>query len=330
MYDDASSRAEAAKIALTAPPESPVHGPSSSLAKALALQGRLGTGRARTLAHQADWLNGCLTGRFGLSDPNNCLKLGYDSQEGRWPDWLVSLPLPSLPNVKTRGSLLGGVTRAAAEETGLPAGTPVFTGTTDSTAACLAAGLEQPGQALTVLGSTLVLKVLSARPLNAPGYGVYSHPFGRAWLVGGASNSGGNVLEKFFSREEMAELTGGVDPEHLVRLGYYPLVNPGERFPVNDPQWMPRLAPRPGDPAKFFQALLEGIAEIERRGYRLLGSLGAPAPVEVITIGGGARNPAWQAIRERLLGLPVRCALHEEPAYGSALLAREGALARQR
>ncbi len=32
-----------------------------------------------------------LTGRFGHSDYNNCLKLGYDAEAMRWPDWLGSL-----------------------------------------------------------------------------------------------------------------------------------------------------------------------------------------------------------------------------------------------
>ncbi|HDO34643.1 MAG TPA: carbohydrate kinase, partial [Chromatiales bacterium] len=107
-------------------------------------------------------------------------------------------------------------------------------------------------------------------------------------------------------------------------LGYYPLLAPGERFPIADPDLAPRLTPRPADDARFFQGLLEGIARIEARGYRLLAELGAPYPVSVRTVGGGARNAPWRRIRERLLGVPVPASEHEDAAYGAALLARRG------
>jgi len=44
----------------------------------------------------------------------------------------------------------------------------------------------------------------------------------------------------------------------------------------------------------------------------------------VYTAGGGARNPAWTDIRQRLLGVPVVAAPQAEAAYGAALLARQG------
>ncbi|MGB7932431.1 MAG: FGGY-family carbohydrate kinase, partial [Gammaproteobacteria bacterium] len=84
-------------------------------------------------------------------------------------------------------------------------------------------------------------------------------------------------------------------------------------------------APRPADDAVFFQGLLEGMAAIERRGYRLLEKLGAPYPLRVHSIGGGAANAAWRAIRENLLGIPVDLAEHQDAACGAALLARRGA-----
>jgi sugar (pentulose or hexulose) kinase len=74
----------------------------------------------------------------------------------------------------------------------------------------------------------------------------------------------------------------------------------------------------------FFQGMLEGMAAIERRGYRLLEELGAPYPLRVHSVGGGAANAAWRAIREALLGIPVDVAEHQDAAYGAALLARRG------
>jgi sugar (pentulose or hexulose) kinase len=274
--------------------------------------------------HQADWILGRLSGRFGLSDENNCLKLGYDAQARCWPDWLQGLSLPPgcLPEVRIPGQPGGALTAEAARLTGLPQGLELRAGTTDSTAAALAAGVSRPGDGVTALGSTLVLKLVSERPVNAPEFGVYSHRFGERWLVGGASNAGGAVCARYFSAERMAELSLRLDPTRDSGLDYYPLLEPGERFPVNDPDYPPRLTPRPADDLRFLHGLLEGLARIEARGYALLTELGAPAPRRVLSTGGGAGNPAWRAMRERLLGVPVLSAVHQEAAYGSALLAR--------
>ncbi len=93
-----------------------------------------------------------------------------------------------------------------------------MTGTTDSNAATLAAGASEIGDAVTSLGSTLVLKILSDRPVNAPQYGVYSHRLGDHWLVGGASNSGGAVTAAHFTPEEMRRLSTEMNPEPTHRL----------------------------------------------------------------------------------------------------------------
>jgi hypothetical protein len=175
-----------------------------------------------------------------------------------------------------------------------------------------------------VLGSTLVLKLVSRHPIAAPEYGIYSQRLGELWLVGGASNSGGAVCAHYFTPERMQALTAQLEPDRPTGLDYYPLLKPGERFPVNDPDYPPRMAPRPREDALFFQAILEGLSRIETRGYALLKRLGAPAPRRVLSVGGGSVNPAWRRIRQGLLGVPVYSAEHQEPAYGSALLARQG------
>jgi sugar (pentulose or hexulose) kinase len=177
---------------------------------------------------------------------------------------------------------------------------------------------------VTALGSTLVLKVCSDRPVFAPEYGVYSHRLGEHWLVGGASNSGGAVLRRYFPDRDIEQLTRLLRPDTPTGLDYYPLPATGERFPENNPRLAPRLEPRPANDAIFFQGLLEGITAIEQRGYRLLESLGAPWPKRVLTVGGGAVNEAWRVMRATALGIPVEVAQHQQAAYGAALLARQG------
>ncbi|MFA9461047.1 FGGY-family carbohydrate kinase [Thiohalorhabdus sp. Cl-TMA] len=322
MYDDRRSRGEAERIARNAPADSGAHGASSSLAKLLYRAGRGETAQAAHALHAADWLTGCLLGRYGVSDENNALKLGYDPVRRTWPDWVHGLVDSGLlPEVVPPGARVGELSADAARRLGLPGGIPVMAGTTDSVAGFLATGAGGPGEAVTSLGSTLALKVVGEHPVFAPEYGVYSHRLGERWLPGGASNSGGAVLRRFFSDAELTELTPYLHPERPTGLDYLPLPGPGERFPDNDPDLEPRLEPRPAERAELLQGLLEGIAAIEARGYRRLAELGAPNPDSVRTVGGGARNPAWTRIRGDLLGVPMLGAGDAEAACGTARLA---------
>jgi sugar (pentulose or hexulose) kinase len=128
---------------------------------------------------------------------------------------------------------------------------------------------------------------------------------------------------QYFKVEQLREMTPQLDPEHLTGLEYYPLPGMGERFPVNDPNMQPILEPLPGDSVTFYQGMLEGIAGIEAHGYQLLHKLGAPKVRELCTTGGGAQNPAWTRIRERIVGVPLKPARSELSAYGAALLAAD-------
>ena len=329
MYNDARAQDQARRIAELAPPGTAAQGASSALAKLLWLQDRGATRNASHALHQADWIAARLSGRYGVSDYNNALKLGYDPVADRWPRWLEALQAPRqlLPTVVAPGSLLGTIAPAQADHFGLPETTRIIAGTTDSTAAFLATGAGEVGEAVTCLGSTLVLKVIAERPVFAAEYGVYSQPLllrgKQRWLVGGASNSGGAVLRQFFTDAEMQALTPQLHPEWRTCLEYYPLPSTGERFPISDPHLAPRLTPRPKDDARFFQALLEGLTRIEAKAYRLLAELGAPYPVSVRTTGGGAVNPAWTRMRETALGIPLIPAAHTEAAFGAAKLALE-------
>ncbi|MEO0769272.1 MAG: FGGY-family carbohydrate kinase [Cyanobacteria bacterium J06649_4] len=337
MYNDAITRSVLPELSAIAPAESPTLSATSTLAKALWLH-KSGFPTAGSqgvrLVHQADWLASCLHQQRPVSDYHNALKLGYDVQSLRYPDWLTALPIASwLPPVVEPGTVVTFIAPHIAHEFGLPGNCQICAGTTDSIAAFLASGASQAGQAVTSLGSTLVLKLLSERQVNERKFGVYSHRLGDLWLAGGASNTGGAVLQRFFSAERLAELSAEIsakiDTSVPCALGYYPLNAPGERFPVNDPDYLPRLTPRPESDVAFLYGLLDAIARIESEGYQKLQNLGAPMLTQVYTAGGGAKNHTWQSIRQQRLRVSVLPAAQTEAAYGSALLARDG-LARYR
>lgn len=305
------------------PPQHLAASPSSSLTKLLWLAERHQD--AHFFMHQADWLAFQLHGRFGLSDYHNALKLGYDVERLEYPAWLTEMPIARLlPYVLTPGAEMGVIRSNWVEDLGFSAQCTIRAGTTDSIAAFFASGAHLPGQAVTSLGSTLVLKLLSKNRVESAQYGIYSHRCGDLWLAGGASNCGGLVLERIFGRERLNQLSAAIDPSRPSPLEYYPLPGIGERFPISDPQKQPVLEPRPADDVEYLHGLLESLAHVEAQGYALLESLGATPVSEVLTAGGGAANLAWQIIRERILGRSIRPAPHAEAAMGAALLAARG------
>lgn len=324
MYDDkVGDAALLARIAAVIPAESAAHGATSGLAKALVFQS---VPDAAKILHQADWIAGRLAGHFRTTDENNALKTGYDAIDRRWPDWIAATGLDTslLPRVVAPGTPLETIATGMASAFGLSEEVEIIAGTTDGCASFLATGADRPGDGVTALGSTLTLKLLSDRPIFAPHFGIYSHRLNGMWLAGGASNSGGKVLANFFSADEISRLSAEIDAHVPTGLDFYPLIEPGERFPVLDPAWPPRLDPRPTDDADFLKAMLEGIAAIERLGYDRLAEFGAPPLRSMRSLGGGATNPAWTAIRQNRLGMPFLPAHSQEAAAGAARLALIG------
>lgn len=301
---------------------------SDTFVRLLRLLQRLGTQQQVRVVTQADYIKGKFTNSFLTSDPNNCFKLGYDSVLKQWPKWMLDYDVTPemLPEVVRSGSLVGRISPEVASKLKLNKNLQLVAGTTDSVAAVISTQINQVADAVTSLGSTLVLKVLSDKPITSIKHGVYSQPYFDKWLVGGASNCGGQVLRKYFDDMEMKNLTEQMDIKQPTGLNYYPLVQTGERFPVNDPHKKPVLIPRPDSDVVFFQGLLESLSMIENIGYQLLQELGAPRVNRVTTVGGGSNNMKWMILRERILGLPVTKANYTEAAYGSALLSMQVAI----
>ncbi len=330
MYNDARSDKQVAQLAKIAPPDVPVHQVSAGLPKLMWLYEQPFAKDIHYALHQVDWIVGKLTGNFSSSDSNNCLKTGCDVINKDWPAWIhkTTVNIKQLPTIYVPGNQVGTVASHVARQLGIPDCVQVMAGTTDSTAAFIATGAQQTGDAVTSLGSTLVLKIIHDQPVHNSEYGIYSQPYfvqGKLkWLVGGASNSGGAVLRQYFSDQQMSALSAQIDLSRACTLDYYPLPRPGERFPISDPNKQPQLSPRPENDAEFLHELFAGIANIEAMGYKRLHELGAPVPQRVFSVGGGSKNEVWTRLRQSKLGCTMQTPQHSDAAYGAALLALHG------
>jgi sugar (pentulose or hexulose) kinase len=258
------------------------------------------------------------------TDSSHALKTAYDVERDAWPDAL-DLPADALPDVVRPGARLGEVCQAAADATGIPAGTPVIAGMTDGCAAQLASGALRPGSWNSVLGTTLVLKGASPAPVRDATGVVYNHraPDG-SWLPGGASSVGAGVLTACFPGADAAAMdaeAAAFEPSGAVA---YPLVSPGERFPFLAPGATSLVLGEPAGDADLWAALLQGIGFTERLCLDYLHHLGAPLDGPLTFTGGAARSPYWNQLRADILGRPARIPEQTEPALGMAALAAYG------
>lgn len=287
--------------------------------------------RTRQLIHAGDFIVGRLTGDYGVTNTSDALKSGYDLIAQEWPAFIqreLGLPLSLLPRVTPPGTAIGAVTQAAAEETGLPAGTPVFSGATDGTAAQIASGAVEPGAWNTSLGTTLVVKGITEQLLIDPLGRIYSHRHPEGWwMPGGASNTGAEWIAHECAGRDLQALDAAAEKRLPTRLIRYPLARAGERFPFVHPDATGFLAGETGseDEIDRFAAGLEGTALLERLAYDTLQEIGATAGPCIHTTGGGSRSMVWLKVRASVLDRALVRPAVSETAMGAALLAAAGA-----
>lgn len=329
MYDDQQAKKPAKVIKERVSQnqiETAATGTSSTLAKVLLLSEQItlsnNASNEVVICHQIDWFNHWLTGKLSITDENSALKLGYDSVNGQWPAWVKDLLdeksnstglVIDLPKVVKPGTPISVINHKMVTKFSLSEKVLVHAGTTDSIAGFLASGASHIGDAVSSLGSTLAIKLISNRPVFNVEHGIYSHRLGQNWLVGGASNAGGAVLLHFFSLEEVNCLVENLlDPECVVKWqtaplpDYYPLIKAGERFPIADANLQPKqpLLENNADQTQknvFLLALIQGLTHIEKLGFQRLEALGTPSLQRLFTVGGGTKNRVWQVLRQQHL-----------------------------
>ena len=118
--------------------------------------------------HCKDWLNYRLTGVVA-TDYSDASTAALEVLGKRYSGELFErLGIPEalswLPEPRPSAARAGQVTAAAVAQTGLPAGLPVMAGAIDVAAVALGAGALLPGEAVTIIGTTLCNEVVLGRP----------------------------------------------------------------------------------------------------------------------------------------------------------------------
>ena len=270
-----------------------------------------------------------LTGQYVL-DHHSASQFGplYDIAEHRWAQDMVELVAPGvpMPALAWPDEVVGAITPAAAEATGLPTGTPVAAGTIDAWAEAAGSGADAPGDLFFMYGSTMFMVLTSTGLAPDPRiWNTVGTSDGRYSRAAGMAASG--ALTAWF-----ADLVDGDYPDLLAQAAQSPpgahgLVTlpyfAGERTPLFDPAARGVVAGLTlrhtrGD---LYRSLLESTAFGVRHNLETM-LADAPGPPHVVAAGGGTRGDLWPQIVSDVTGLTQEMpAVRDGASYGAALFA---------
>lgn len=231
-----------------------------------------------------------------------------------------------LPRLVWPGDIVGTVTAAASEVTGVLAGTPLVAGTVDAYSEAFSVGVRHPGDQMLMYGSTMFLVQVIDEYFHDPTLWTTAGVERRTLaLAAGTSTAGSLVswLQTVTGGASLADLMAeaqAVPPgsEGLLILPYLA----GERTPVFDPRArgvVAGLTLRHGR-GHLFRAAYEGISFGIRQILERFDD--AHTGLRTVAVGGGLQSPIWAQAVSDITG---RTQLVPEQAigasYGDALLA---------
>lgn len=286
--------------------------------------------RLRWIAQAKDYIAARLTGEV-TSDRHSMLGLVHIETGAADAGYLGEMGISPavVPRLAEPDETVGVVSRRAADETGLRAGTLVAAGWIDAYCSMVGTGMNLPNCAFDYAGTSEIVGLLSDRmPLETRGllviplkpgmiavYGLTNSGSGSlSWAVGALG--AGAALEALVT--EAATVAPGCDG-----MLFLPYLD-GERSPVWDPDvrgaflGVSSLHRRP----HFIRSVLEGVACSLSQLIGIACSLTDRTPERLMVSGGGAKSEVWSQIRADVAQLPVSvCAETETGSLGAAILA---------
>lgn len=218
-------------------------------------------------------------------------------------------------------TVIGGITKEAAETTGLPEGTPVVAGSSDAAMSSLGSGAGGIGETVAMIGTSGAIRMTSDRPMIDDGMKCWCYYLAEdRWIVGGATNNGGNVLDWY--RESLTGIK--TSQGHSWQVGYDDLLKAAESSPAGSsglvflaflageraPGWDENargvllgltLSHTAADVAR---SILEGTVFQLHGIFEALKSFGEQKG-RVIASGGFARSDLWLKILASVLGSEI-------------------------
>jgi len=289
-----------------------------------------------------------LTGRFVDSVASQPGYVPFDYKAHAWAkpgDWKwLCLPIQRewLPELVPPGGVLGTISAAASEATGIPAGLPLIAAAGDKACEALGSGALEPHIGAISLGTTASINTTHRRyveaiplvppyPAAVPGrYSLEVNIYRGYWMI--------EWFKREFGAEEVAHAAAmGLEPEWLFDelLGATPA---GSMGLVLQPYWTPGIR-IPGPEAKgaiigwgdvhtrahLYRSIVEGIAYGLREGAERTAKRTKVPVTELRVAGGGSQSDAAVQLTADVFGLPMsRTHTHEASGLGAAIDAAVG------
>jgi xylulokinase len=275
--------------------------------------------RTRHVCVAKDFVVHRLTGTL-VTDPSDASGTdAYDQISGEWSELLLDaagIAPGILPPVVASTTVVGGLTPAAAEHTGLLPGTPVVLGGGDGPMAAVGAGVITPADgAYVCLGSSSWISASSTEPLHDPAMRsmTFNHVVPDHFVPTATMQAGGASLSW------VVDLVGGAGAGYddlLLAAGKVRAADEGLFFlpyllGERSPHWNAGAAgvfaglQRHHVPAHLVRAVLEGVAFNLRTCIGAFTDNGIPVD-DVDVIGGGATSDVWMQVLADVWQVPVR------------------------
>ncbi len=303
----------------------------------------------KRIAHMtmlSDWVLFRLCGEL-VTDPSIGSSSGiFDLKKRTWAlDLIRAIELPTdiYPRVVESGTIVGSIGDKASRETGLPVGTPVVAGGSDTQMALVGAGAVAAGD-VTVCGGTFwQTTVLADTPLIDPkrrprtlchaapgqwmteGIGFY-HGFTMRWFRDGFCDKEKEEAEKrgIDAYVVMEERASSIPPGANGVQGIFSNIMEARRWRHAPPSLVGfNLLDAAGTgKAACIRAIEENAAYVTKGHLDILKDLASKMSKEIVFVGGASKGKLWPQIVSDVTGSPLRIPTSKETtSLGGAIVA---------
>ena len=288
-----------------------------------------------------------LTGQYNdaIASTVGFVPFEYKTQE--WAskkDWkwrAMPIQPEMLPEVFAAGSVLGKITEAAAEETGIPKGLPLIASGSDKACEVLGTGCVDNQTGSLSYGSLATLNVTSEKYLEAipfyPAYpGVIPNTFNIEMMVQRGYWMVSWFKKEFGLHEEQLAASQGISPESLFDE-LLAKVPPGCDGLMLQPYWSPSNGDGPETRgsiigfnedhtrAHLYRAMIEGLTFALRDSKELIEKRSGKSISRLIVSGGGSQSDQVMQITADIFGMTVlRPHTFETSSLGAAIASSVG------
>ena len=298
------------------------------------------------MLHAKDYINFKLTGKMVTEFTDASGTNVFDLNTNTWSEKLIEITgidAAKLPEARSSTYVIGELTRAAAEATGLKAGIPVVAGGGDGLCAAVGVGSVKPGVTYNYLGSSSWIATTTTAPIYddqmrtfvwAHAVEGYVHPCGTMQTAGSSYSW---LKNEICTQETLEAEQQGLSPYELInqKIAQSP---PGARGVIFLPYLLGERTPRWNPKARgayiglnlehkradLLRATLEGVSmnlsiilDIFRQQVAIR---------DIVVIGGGAKGAIWREIMADIYDANILKPnyLEEATSMGAAIIGGVG------